>query len=312
MTRPYYVVYHFEDDPIGLWQEGLSALMPELELVPPGSPDANKAEVLIGWNPPEGVLAGLKALKGVVSLAQGVDHVLLGKDFPPHLKLARLVDPTMSDAMAEWVMLAILERHRDRDAYREAEGRGEWIRLPRRLAEDNTVAVMGLGAIGGTVARKVAMMGFRTIGWSRGPKRIEDVESLRGEDGFEACLTRADYLVSVLPLTAETADLYDRATFGRMKRGAVFINAGRGLQVVEEDLVDAIDSGHLAAAVLDVTRVEPLPEDSPLWTHPKVTVWPHVSAMTGADSAAEQVVEAVRAIRDGREPRNSVDISRGY
>ena len=312
MTRPVYVVYHFEEAPIELWQAGLSALMPELQLVLPDSPDAGMAEVLIGWDPPDGMLAGLKSLKGVVSLAQGVDHILRGKDFPPHLKLARLIDPTMSEAMAEWVLLTILERHRDRDAYRDAEGRKEWIRLPRRLAGDYTVAVMGLGAIGSTVASKVAAMGFRTIGWSRGPKSIEGVESLHGKDGFEVCLATADYLVSILPLTTETADIYNVATFGRMKEGAVFINVGRGLQVVEGDLIEAVDSGHLAAAVLDVTRIEPLPEDSPLWTHPKVTIWPHVSAMTGADSAAEQVVEAIRAIRDGREPQNNVDISRGY
>ena len=310
--EPVFVIYHFDEGSLGEWQDKLSALMPEIRLIPADSPDAGKAEVLIGWNPPEGLITRLERLKGVFSLAHGVDHVLGGGDFPAGLKLARLVDPSMAEAMAEWVLLAILERHRDREAYRHAQGRKEWIRLAPKAARDFTVAVMGLGAIGGTVASRVAATGFRTIGWSRSPKSIEGVEARRGPDGFAACLAEADYLVSILPLTAETADIFDKAAFGRMKKGAVFINSGRGLQVVEDDLVGALDSGRLAAAVLDVTRVEPLPEDSPLWDHPKVAIWPHVSAVTGADSAAGQVVEAIKAIRDGREPPNSVDVARGY
>ena len=156
------------------------------------------------------------------------------------------------------------------------------------------------------------MMGFRCIGWSRSPKTLEGIESFHGADGLAACLPEADYVVSILPLTKETTDLYDKSVFARMKRGAVFINAGRGLQVVEEDLIAALDSGHLGGAVLDVTRVEPLPAEDPLWTHPKVTVWPHVAGNPIVDSAAPQVVDAIKAFIEGREPANCVDPNREY
>ena len=118
---PIYIAYHSVDHPVEYWQEGLSPLVDGIKIVDASSEDAQKAEVLMVWNPPEGMVAGLKSLKGVISLAQGVDHVLNGKTFPSHLKFARLIDPYMSEAMAEWVMLTVLEYHRDVDEYRAAQ-----------------------------------------------------------------------------------------------------------------------------------------------------------------------------------------------
>lgn len=312
MTAIIDIVYFSNDDAMAYWQDALAKINPALRLVAPDSADASQAEVMITWNPPEGMIAGLPNLKGVISLAQGVDHILKDKSFPPHLKFARLIDPYMSEAMAEWVLLAILEGHRDRAIYRDAERRHEWIRLRPKMAADSCVAIMGLGAIGRHVAEKVARMGFRTLGWSRSLKSLDGVEALSGADGFEICLREADYLVSILPLTEATRDLYDAGVFARMKPGCHFINAGRGLQVVEDDLIDAIDQGRLGGATLDVTRIEPLPAEHPFWDHPKVSIWPHVSAQTNAASASDQVAEAIAAIRAGEEPRNSVNVSRGY
>ena len=310
---PVYIIYYFNEMPVEPWQEEMADIMPEIRLIPYDSPDAGKAEVFIGFNPPEGLLASLKNLKGVLSLAQGVYHILGDKTFPKHLKLARLVDPRTSNTMAGWVMLAILEHHRRRKEYREQQLRKEWTRLPLRKATSHTtVAVMGLGSLGSTVALTSAQMGFRTIGWSRSNKTIPGVDARSGIKGFKSCLPEADYLTTILPLTEETRDMYNSEVFAMMKKGAVFINSGRGLQVVEDDLLEAIDSGHLGGAVLDVAREEPLPQDSPLWTHPKVTIWPHVSAYPTIDSAAPLVVDAINAIREGREPENSVSVSRGY
>lgn len=306
------VVYHSKDDPMEYWQESLSPLLPGIQLVAPDDAAAAAAEVMITWNPPDGMIAGLANLKGVVSLAQGVDHVLKEKVFPSHLKLARLIDPYMSEAMAEWVLFSILQHHREESVYRAAAERQEWIRLRPKMASQATVAVMGLGAIGGHVASKVRMLGFNTIGWARSKKSIPEVTAYQGEDGFNTCLAEADYVVSILPLTDATRDIYNKDSFARMKPGAVFINSGRGLQVVEDDLIAALDRDHLNAAVLDVTRVEPLPAESPLWSHPKVTIWPHVSAQTNPVSSANQVVDAINAIRQGDAPLNNVDISRGY
>ncbi|XDZ65321.1 2-hydroxyacid dehydrogenase [Alphaproteobacteria bacterium LSUCC0684] len=312
MVAPLYIAYHSNDDPMEYWQQGLEMLLPDIRLVAPDAPEAQKAEVIITWDPPEGTIAGLPSLKGVISLAQGVDHILKDPAFPRHLKFARLIDPYMSEAMAEWVLLSILEKHRDSEIYREASTRKEWIRLRPRVAADTCVAVMGLGAIGSHVAEKVAMMGFRTIGWARSSKSIPGVTAHTGDEGFSTCLEEADFVVSILPLTEETRDLFNAQTFAKMKNGAFFINSGRGLQVVEDDLIKAIDKGHLSGATLDVTRIEPLPKESPLWEHPHICIWPHVSAQTNADTAAHQVADAILAIRSGKDPENVVNVDRGY
>ena len=312
MTSPIYIVYHSVDHEMQFWQDALTPLLPGITLVTADMPEAQDAEVMITWNPPEGMIAGLKNLKGVVSLAQGVDHVLNGKTFPDHLKFARLIDPYMSEAMAEWVMLTTLEYHRDAMEYREAEKRHDWIRLSPRIAGRTTVAVMGLGAIGSVVAETLTHLKFNVIGWSRSEKSIPGVTSYHGEDGFTSCLKEADILVSILPLTDATENIYNADHFTQMKQGAAFINAGRGKQVVEDDLIRAIDQGHLRGATLDVMVTEPLPEDHGFWAHPKINVWPHVSAQTNPESAGEQVAKAITDIREGRDPDNSVNIARGY
>ena len=312
MTDPVFIAYHSVDHEMSYWQKALEVKMPHIQLVHPESDDAQRAEVIMAWNPPNGMIAGLKSLKGVISLAQGVDHVLKDPDFPKHLKFARLIDPYMSEAMAEWVMLSVLHFHRDAPLYQQGQKDHEWLRAAPNIAAETTVAIMGLGAIGSHVASKMSMMGFRTIGWSRTQKKISNVTSLTGEEGFNTCLAEADYLVSILPLTDDTRDLYNADRFAMMKQGSVFINSGRGLQVVEEDLIKALDGGKPKAAVLDVFRTEPLPADNPIWSHPAVTVWPHVSAQTNAASAGDQIIAAITAIRSGQDPENSVNVSRGY
>lgn len=311
-STPLIVAYYSNDHPISYWQEAMQVFIPNIKVVDATSPEAQNAEILMVWNPPEGMVSGLKSLKGVISLAQGVDHVLNGKTFPEHLKFARLIDPYMSEAMAEWVMLTVLEYHRDVAEYRAAQERHQWIRLRPNMASKTTVAILGLGAIGSHVAEKLSMMKFNTIGWSRSEKSIPGVTSYHGEDGLNACLAEADIVVSILPLTSETENMFNKESFAKMKQGAVFINAGRGREVVEDDLINAIDSGHLKGATLDVMVTEPLPESHPFWDHPKIRVWPHVSAQTNAESAGAQIAKAMQDMLAGRDPDNSVNIKRGY
>jgi glyoxylate/hydroxypyruvate reductase A len=290
----------------------LDKLTSRIKLVPLDAPEASMAEVMITWNPPKGAIATFPKLKGVVSLAQGVDHLLSDPTLPQDLMIGRLIDPFMSQSMAEWVLLAILKEHRDDAIYHAAAQRKEWIKTIPKIPEDFTVSVMGIGAIGGHVAEKVANFGFSVLGWSRHEKSLTGVISLTGKDGFNRCLAEADYVVSVLPLTAETQDVYNADSFAQMKPGAFFINCGRGLQVDEDALIAALDSGHLSGACLDVFRVEPLPQDHPLWNHTKVTIWPHVSAQTSPVTAATQVYDSIMAIRKGNPPVNPVNPARGY
>ncbi|MGB1036009.1 MAG: 2-hydroxyacid dehydrogenase [Candidatus Puniceispirillales bacterium] len=306
------VIYHSSDAPMSKWQEWLHRLDSRIRLIPLDDKDAKRADVMITWSPPYGAIAKLENLKGVISLAQGVDHLLDDPSLPRDIIVGRLIDPFMSQSMAEWVMLAILKQHRDEAAYSAAAIRKDWLCLEPRIPADYTVSVMGIGAIGGHVAEKIASFGFNVLGWSRTEKSLAGVTSLTGTDGFDHCLKQADYVVSVLPLTDSTRDIYDANAFQVMKTGAYFINCGRGLQVVEDDLISAIDQGQLSGACLDVFRQEPLPADHPLWVHDKVTVWPHVSAQTSPITAAKQVLASIMAIREGKPPVNPVDISRGY
>ena len=306
------VVYVNRDRPLENWQQRLSVISSAIKLVSADDEEAANAEAMIAWDPPDGLIASLSGLKGVVSLGQGVDHIMDDPTFPRHLTVVRLVDPYMSEAMAEWVLLAILARHRDMEAYQQAKTRHEWIQIKPKIACEHTVAVLGLGAIGGHVAQKISALDFRTLGWSRSPKTIDGVMCLNGREGFSQCLNEADYIVSLLPLTDQTRDLFNDEIFATMKKGAYFINAGRGLQIDENALLNAVETGHLSGACLDVFRTEPLPSNHPLWTHPGITVWPHVSAQTNPPTAAAQVAEAVTAIHEGTRPQNIVDIKRGY
>ena len=183
------------------------------------------------------------------------------------------------------------------------------IRIPHDSGRP--VAVLGLGAIGQRVAEIFVNLGYQVNGWARSPHQIRGVDRYHGRDQLAACLASCDYVVCILPETVETRDIIDARTFAAMKRGTYFINVGRGRLVVEEDLLAALDSGQLSGAALDVFRTEPLPVDSPLWAHPKVTVTPH-AAGGAIRGSLPHIAENYRRLLDGRSLINIVDPSRGY
>ncbi|MCG8624699.1 MAG: glyoxylate/hydroxypyruvate reductase A [Proteobacteria bacterium] len=313
---PIITAYYDAGTPLGEWQEALANLKDyarqPIRLVPAEDKEAVGAGVLLAWKPPLDLIARLVNLRGVMSLGQGVDHILSQQDFPSHLRLIRLVDPYMAAAMTEWVLLAVLKWHRDDGAYMAAASRQVWLRLPPKMATTTTIAVMGVGAIGGHVAEALAGLGFRVLGWSRSPKHLPTITCTTGEVGFQHCLNEADCLVSLLPLTPATKHIFNQSAFSRMKPGAYFINGGRGDSVDEAALLAAIDGGHLAGACLDVFATEPLPKQHPFWRNDKITIWPHVSAQTNPITAAAQVWAGIIAIARGEAADHEVDIGRGY
>ncbi|MCA1334543.1 NAD(P)-dependent oxidoreductase [Pseudooceanicola marinus] len=174
------------------------------------------------------------------------------------------------------------------------------------------MAVLGLGNLGAEVARHLSRTGFRTLGWARSPKQIEGVECFDGPHSLDEVLAQADIVVNMLPLTPATEDMVDAAFLGKMKRGAAFINTARGRHVVEEDLLAALDAGQLSHATLDVFRQEPLPEDSPFWSHPGVTITPHISSIADPETGAVIVAENVRRFEETGEWSHLVDVAAGY
>ena len=257
-------------------------------------------DIAIVANPPAGSLQGLPHLKLVQSLWAGVDRLLRDPTLPAGVPLARMVDPAMNAAMAETALWAALALQRGFFGYAAQQRAGVWRQHGQRRADETRVAVLGLGQMGQAVAARLAQQGFAVSGWSTRHGAIDGV------------LGDADIVISLLPLTPATTGFFDRARFAQMRRGASFVNLARGAQVVEADLLAALDEGQLSHAVLDVFATEPLPAEHPFWRHPLVTVLPHVAAQTDPRSAAQVVAANIRALRAGQPLQHLVDRQRGY
>jgi glyoxylate/hydroxypyruvate reductase A len=300
------------------WLAALRAALPgeciedSLQRLEPGEVD-----VALVANPPPGSLLKLPALRLVQSLWAGVDRLLADATLPAGVPVARMVDPAMSLAMAETALWAVLSLHRGFFAYARQQREARWQALPQRRADELRVAVLGLGELGRTVAARLASQGYRVEGWRQGVSSCTaradlPVPAHEGPAALGPLLAASDIVVDLLPLTPATRGLFDAGRFSAMKRGASLVNLARGAQVVEADLLAALDSGQLSHAVLDVFQAEPLPPDHAFWRHPRVTVLPHVAALTDPRSAAQVAAANVRALRAGRPPAHLVDRGRGY
>ncbi|HTZ38394.1 MAG TPA: glyoxylate/hydroxypyruvate reductase A [Stellaceae bacterium] len=295
------------------WRPHLAAALPgrDIRFWPElGEPAA--IEYAIVWRPEPGLLASLPKLRLIVSLGAGVDHVLRDPSVPQALPLMRLVDPYMTRAMSEYVVLQVLRLHRQDIDYLAQQRAGEWRQREQPNAEERTVGILGFGTLGQDAGRKLAALGFAVAGWSRSAKAVPGFASFAGAAGLAEIAARSDILVSLLPATAATENILDAALFARLPRGAALVNAGRGNQLVETDLVAALDSGQLSGAVLDVFRDEPLPASHPFWRHPRIVVTPHVAAETNPATAAPIIARAIADCAAGRPVANLVDRARGY
>lgn len=298
------------------WLAALRAALPG-ELVEDSLEGLDPAEVDVALvaNPPPGSLRGLPALRLVQSLWAGVDRLLADETLPAGVPLARMVDPTMSAAMGETALWAVLSLHRGFFAYARQQRQARWQVLPQRRADEVKVAVLGLGELGRSVAASLASQRYEVQGWRQGGARPHaqlPVPAHEGASALEPLLAWADIVVNLLPLTPTTRGLFDAKRLQAMKRGAALVNLARGAQVIEPDLLAALDAGQLSHAVLDVFQTEPLPPAHAFWRHPQVTVLPHVAALTDPRSAAEVAAANVRALRAGLPLAHVVDRSRGY
>jgi glyoxylate/hydroxypyruvate reductase A len=300
------------DDP-AQWLPALRKAMPALEVrVWPEIGDPAEIDYAIVWKPPAGMLAGLPNLKVIYSLGAGIDAMLLDPTLPAGVPLVRMVDLSLTEGMIEYVAEQVLAIHRQARTYREHQAAGRWQQHDQPLARDVKVGILGLGTLGGAVARALKGLNFGVAGWSRSPKAVEGVECFAGAAQLDDFLARSQILVCLLPLTTETEDILDARLFAALPQGAWVVNAGRGPQLVDADLIAALDSGHLAGAVLDVFRTEPLPADHPFWTHPKIVLTPHIAANNNAHYATLRLAEQVARFERGEPMDDVVDRSRGY
>jgi glyoxylate/hydroxypyruvate reductase A len=253
----------------------------------------------------------MPGLRFVMSRGAGVDGLI--EELPSGAQLLRMREPGIAARMAEFVVLSVLHLHRDWQSLHHRQRSGEWLGdRPSLVAAERRVGIMGLGALGTVAAERLAPFGFPLSGWSRAPKTLPGVETFHGKAGLEGFLRRCDILVCLLPLTPETQDLIDADLLARLPAGAMLVNAGRGGHLVEPDLLAAIESGHIAGAILDVTREEPLPEDHAFWQHPKITLTQHGAAVQSRDEEARAAARVLRAAFAGEDVPHRVETGRGY
>jgi glyoxylate/hydroxypyruvate reductase A len=267
----------------------------------------------LGFRPKPGFLKSLPNLKAIFSLGAGIDGFLSDPDFPRHVPLIRFVDDTLSREMAQYIVMHVLIQHRAERMFSLAQREAKWRQaMLARPTEDTRIGILGIGEIGSVAARRLCDLGFSVSGWSRTKKRIDGVRSFAGKGELDAFLAQCDFLVCVLPLTPETRHVLNATLFAKLPKGAYVINVARGGHLAETDLIAALDNGHLSGATLDVFELEPLPETSPIWKHPKIIATPHVAAITSPAAAARYVIDGIAAMERGETLKNIVDMTRGY
>ncbi|MBN2905792.1 MAG: glyoxylate/hydroxypyruvate reductase A [Rhodobacteraceae bacterium] len=247
--------------------------------------------------------------RAVLSLWAGVETIVTNTTLTQ--PLCRMVDAGLEEGMVEWVTGHVLRHHLGMD--RQILGQnGVWDPVVPPLARDRRVAVLGLGALGRACAQALAALRFDVAGWSRTARALDGVDCQHGAEGLRRVLGRAEIVVLLLPLTAETENLMDAERLGWLPEGAVLINPGRGALIDDAALLAALDSGRLGHATLDVFRTEPLPPAHPFWPHPRVTVTPHIASETRPDTAARVIAENIRRAEAGEPLLFLVDRARGY
>ena len=294
------------------WSKRLKFYYPSLKLVPLLSEEAKFATVALLWKAPLNYLNKMTRIKGLISLGQGVDHILNGNLIPENIPVVRIVDPYMAKSMSHWVLLSILNIIRDTYGYFSQENTKIYKLRDEKNFLSLKIGVYGIGAIGSVVAKDLSYMGFNVQGWSRTKKKIKTITCLSGSEGFKALITNSDIHVCLLPLTPSTENIFNKHKFINMKKGSCFINAGRGEHVDENHLLDSCRSGHISNAVLDVYRNEPLPKNHPFWKQDNIRLWPHVAAETNPDTAAKQIANAIKCFDNNIVPPNTVDRTLGY
>lgn len=307
------ILLHRADGVTEPWVRDFAELLPEAELVVwQEGMQAAPCDYAVLWMPPEGLLADLAHVKAIFLTGAGADAILKYGDALPPVPIIRLGDAGMAVQMAEYVTHAVLRYFRRFDEYEKQARGGAWAQLPQHRKEDFAVGVMGMGVLGMRTIEALAQFGFPLRGWSRTPKDVAGVECFTGAAGLDAFLRGTRVLACMLPLTPDTENLLGHANLSRLPAGAYLVNVARGAHVAEPDLLALIQSGHLAGATLDVFRNEPLPAGHPFWDEQRITITPHVSALTIRTESIRQMVGKIRTLEQGGAVADVVDRSRGY
>ncbi len=298
------------------WIEALSAALPGARVREWTQGDNEHADYALVWHPPVEMLQGRK-LKAVFALGAGVDSILSKlkahpEMLPESVPLFRLEDTGMGEQMQEYAVSQVLHWFRRFDDYQALKLQSRWEPLADYQREDFTIGILGAGVLGSKVAQALAPWGFPLRCWSRSRKDYPGVESFAGAEELPAFLSGTRVLINLLPNTAETVGIINAQLLNQLADQSYVMNLARGVHLVEEDLIQALNNGKLKGAMLDVYSKEPLPADSPLWTHPRVAMTPHVAAVTRPAEAVAYISRTISGIEKGDAVAGQVDRQRGY
>lgn len=301
------------EDKTEWWCQMLRDLMPDWNIYPINKvPDPDAVTYSVVWRPATGAMKPFKNLKAIVSLGAGIDHVLADEQLPLHVPIIRTVGTDLTQRMKEYVAMHVLRHHRELPAIQANQARRVWEQIVVPPATQRRVGVMGLGNLGAVAADLLTQIGFEVGGWSRSQKDLPGIKCYSGTGGFGAFLEGTEILVCLLPLTESTRGILNADTFNQLKRGASIINAARGPHLVDSDLIEALNSGQIRSATLDVFQVEPLPTSHPFWTNPKITVTPHVASLIDAPTGSKIVAKNIRTFHENGTVADLADAKRGY
>ena len=297
-----------------VWSNGLQIAMPEADIrVYPDEGDVNKIEYAVVWKHPRGILEKYPNLKAILSLGAGVDHIISDPDLPEGLPIVRLVDKKLTHEMCLHSLHWVLHFHSDQYLYRMQQSNRQWIQQSSIQTEDRTIGIMGLGNIGSSIGELLVNQSFNVIGWGANKKpSLKDIKYYYGKEQLCDFLSKTDILINVLPLTENTTNILIKKELEFLPKGSFIINIGRGGIINEQDLLFLLDSGHIAAAALDVFAEEPLPENNSLWDHPSVYITPHIAGQSNPNSASKTIAENIHRIQNGDAPYPIYSNTTGY
>ncbi|NHE58766.1 2-hydroxyacid dehydrogenase [Cyclobacterium plantarum] len=294
---------------INAWTGVFKEINPTLDLqVFPDIKDKEAVEVVVLWQHPKGILHDFPNLRLVCSMGSGVDHIMADY-YPENVPVTRIVDPRLTFSMTNYVVMGVLNFHRQILRYIKDNQSKTWDMSQPEIPV--SVGVMGVGELGGDVLDKVAGLGFPVVGYGNSPKSSFRHPYYYGNQ-LQDFLNEVNLVVCLLPLTPKTVGFLNKDFFKKCQKGTYLINVARGKHLLEEDLIPAINEGFISGALLDVFQKEPLPAAHPFWEHDKITVTPHIASITNHKAAAPQIMENYNNLMAGKPLINQISKTQGY
>jgi glyoxylate/hydroxypyruvate reductase len=292
------------------WVKIFKNLEPELDIqIFPDINDYQAVELVILWQHPKGILKEFPNLKLICSMGAGVDHILSDTEIPRSIPITRIVDQGLTVPMTNYVIMAVLNFHRQLYRYQANQKSKIWDMSNPELPVE--IGIMGVGALGSDVAEKLKYLGFSVSGYGNNPKTGLDYSYYYGDE-LPQFLEKVNVIVCMLPLTPKTENILNLDFFQKCNKGTYLINVARGNHLVEDDLLAALEQGLISGAFLDVFRKEPLPQDHPFWNNEKITLTPHIASVTNPSSAIPQIIENYKRLKNNKPLINKINPNLGY